>query len=235
MSVEILTGNIFTSKCQTLVNTINCEGVMGAGIALECRLRYPSMFKRYKELCNRRMLKPGVLWLYKASLAFFDINEKWILNFPTKIHWRNPSQLEWIVLGLDKFMSVYREKGISSIAFPVLGSLNGGLNPQEVISIMTEKLEACEIPVEIYQYQADAPDDLFEQFKCLFMNTDVADIAKVSGMRMDMIKRIKEAIGSLTIHQLNQLARFDGIGAKTLEKAFGIMRLAIPKQMELQL
>ena len=235
MSVEVLTGNIFTSKCQTLVNTINCVGVMGAGIALECRLRYPSMFTRYKELCNQRMLKPGVLWLYKASLALFDINEKWILNFPTKIHWHNPSQMEWIVLGLDKFMSVYREKGISSIAFPVLGSLNGGLNPHEVISIMTEKLEACEIPVEIYQYQADAPDDLFEHFKLLFMNTDAADIAKVCGMRMDMIKRIKDAIGGLTIHQLNQLAKFDGIGAKTLEKAFGIMRLDIPKQMELQL
>ena len=71
MTVKILTGNIWNSKAQTIVNTVNCEGVMGAGIALECRLRYPTMFERYKELCDTNLLQPGLLWLYKGMIDGF--------------------------------------------------------------------------------------------------------------------------------------------------------------------
>ena len=81
MSIKIISGNIFTSKCQTIVNTINCVGVMGAGIALECRLRYPEMYKKYVELCENREISIGILWLYKSE-------DRWILNFPTKKHWK---------------------------------------------------------------------------------------------------------------------------------------------------
>ena len=88
MTIRIITGNIWNSKAQTIVNTVNCEGVMGAGIALECRLRFPEMFNKYKEVCEKGLLKPGLLLLYKSD-------ERWILNFPTKTSWKLPIEESW--------------------------------------------------------------------------------------------------------------------------------------------
>ena len=82
--------NIFNSKCQTLVNTINCVGVMGKGLALEMKNRFPTMFEKYKDLCNKQLIDVGKLWLYK------DFNGTWILNFPTKKHWKLNSEYEYI-------------------------------------------------------------------------------------------------------------------------------------------
>lgn len=85
MAIKIIKGNIFTSNCQTLVNAVNCVGVMGAGIALECRLRYFEMYNRYVALCEENKIEIGLLWIYKSPV-------KWILNFPTKKHWKYPSK-----------------------------------------------------------------------------------------------------------------------------------------------
>lgn len=137
-------GDLFNSQCQTLVNTVNCVGVMGKGIALSFKQRYPDMFKRYQEICRQQLLNVGKLWLWKGDIH-------WVLNFPTKIHWRNPSQIEWIERGLDKFVETYHDKGITSIAFPALGCNNGGLSKEVVIPIMEEKLRQCtDIDIEIY-------------------------------------------------------------------------------------
>lgn len=129
---------IFESSAQTLVNTINCVGVMGKGLALEFKNRYPAMFDKYKSFCDKGVFKPGVLWIYKAE------DGKWILNFPTKIDWKNPSEMSYIEEGLTKFVEIWKEKGITSIAFPLLGCNNGGLNPDEVIPLMEKYLNQCE-------------------------------------------------------------------------------------------
>jgi O-acetyl-ADP-ribose deacetylase (regulator of RNase III) len=224
MSVEIKRGNIFTSQAQTLVNTVNCVGVMGAGIALECRLRYPHMFEVYQGYCTKGEMTPGKLSLYKGSRKNNgDIDDKWVLNFPTKVHWKFPSKMEWIVQGLDKFVAVYQAKGITSIAFPVLGSLNGGLNSDDVLDVMQKKLSVCEIPIEIYQYQADAPDDLYNDFKAYFQ-THADTIGEETGIRRDRLAKVSAALESPEICQLNQLAKVKGIGVVTLEKVFSIMR-----------
>ncbi len=136
---------IFESPAQTLVNTINCVGVMGKGLALEFKNRYPAMFDKYKSFCDKGVFKPGVLWIYKAE------DGKWVLNFPTKIDWRNPSEMSYIEEGLKKFVEIWKEKGITSIAFPLLGCNNGGLNPDEVIPLMEKYLNQCEgLDVTIY-------------------------------------------------------------------------------------
>ena len=83
-----------------------------------------------------------------------------MLCFPTKKHWRFPSREEYLVSGLAKFMDTYREQRIESIAFPVLGSQNGGLDEARVIDLMREALQGCEIPVDIYRYDPKAKDDL---------------------------------------------------------------------------
>ena len=136
---------IFDSTAQTLVNTINCVGVMGKGLALEFKNRYPAMFDKYKSFCDKGVFKPGVLWIYKAE------DGKWILNFPTKVDWRNPSELSYIEEGLKKFVEIWKEKGITSIAFPLLGCTNGGLDPNIVIPLMEKYLNQCEgLDVTIY-------------------------------------------------------------------------------------
>ena len=135
--------NIFETNCSTIVNPVNCIGVMGKGLALEIKNKYPLVFDKYKEVCKRNMLKPGLLHIVKTEHVT-------ILNFPTKKHWKDNSQLQWIEDGLAKFVESYKERGIKSIAFPPLGCGNGGLDWREVKPLMVKYLDNLEIKIEIY-------------------------------------------------------------------------------------
>ena len=141
-------GNIFESSTQVLVNAFNTVGVMGKGIALTFKKLYPEMYKSYRTFCEHKQFQIGQLYLYKST-------NKWILNFPTKIHWRNPSKLEYIELGLKKFANSYKEKGINSIAFPTLGCGNGGLDFEKEVRPLMEKYLANLPDIDIYVYLHD--------------------------------------------------------------------------------
>jgi len=215
MSVDIISGNIFTSKCQVLVNTVNCVGVMGAGIALECRLRYPDMFQKYVQLCEEKKIDIGKLWIYKSP-------DRWILNFPTKKHWKFPSKKEYLRAGLDKFCQTYKERGIESIAFPLLGADKGGI-PQDVsLNIILSYLDDLDIQIEVYKYDPMAEDDLYDVVKKWLWEHDIDYIYNETKLRKDYILKVKNATKSSNIVQLNQLARVNGIGIKTLEKIFNL-------------
>ncbi len=138
--------SLFDSPAQTLVNTVNVVGVMGKGIALEFKERYPDMFKAYKKLCDNRTLDIGKLHLWRAS-------EHWVLNFPTKTTWRQPSKLEFIEAGLEAFQRSYKQMGIASISFPPLGCGNGNLDWREVRPLMERYLSKVEIPVYVHDRQ----------------------------------------------------------------------------------
>jgi len=211
--IKIIKGNIFSSNCQCIVNTINCIGVMGAGIAYECRLRYPQMFERYSELCKENLINIGILWLYKS-------NDKWILNFPTKYHWKYESKPDYLEKGLQKFLDTYKEKGITSIAFPLLGASNGGIPENVSIELMKKYLETCDIPVEIYYYDPEAYDDLFLRFKNLWNSIPEQELSKKSGLRIDFVKKVKVALENDSIRSLSRLLTVKGIGDVTLEKSF---------------
>lgn len=147
------TGDMFESKCQTLVNTVNCEGVMGTGLALQFKNIYPKMFNAYKEACKpgeyRCLEHGGDLWLY-TKLELFNTTK--ILCFATKEHWRNPSKIEWIERGLNEFIDMYAYWNITSIAWPKLGCTNGKLNWEtQVKPIMIKYLEPLPILCEIYE------------------------------------------------------------------------------------
>lgn len=217
MSVKVISGNIFTSNCQTLVNTINCVGVMGAGIALECRLRYPDMHEKYIKLCDSNQIDIGLLWIYKST-------NRWVLNFPTKKHWKYPSKKEYLHIGLDKFVNTYQEKGIESIAFPLLGADKGGIPQEESLSIMMSYLNKPSIDIEIYRYDQKAKDDLYDKTKEWLLSQDVNYISTITKLRKDYVVKIIDAIQSPNIVQLNQLALVQGIGIKTLEKIFNSTR-----------
>lgn len=144
-NIQIIEGDIFKSQCQTIVNPVNCVGVMGKGLALEFSKLYPTMFSLYKEHCKNGLLQIGILWLYKM-----EIDKRWILNFPTKTHWKQSSNIVDIEKGLDKFLQTYQDKGIKSIAFPLLGGGNGGLDKELILSLLQKKLSCCDILIEIY-------------------------------------------------------------------------------------
>ena len=151
--IEFKTGNLFNSECQTLVNTVNCVGVMGKGIALEFKKLYPKMFEYYKFACEpgeyRCLEYGGDLMLYTYTDLFAD---RKILCFATKEHWRNHSKIEWIERGLKRFIEDYKYWNITSIAFPKLGCNNGGLNwEKDVKPLMIKYLEPLDIICEIYE------------------------------------------------------------------------------------
>ncbi|MEZ4987154.1 MAG: macro domain-containing protein [Saprospiraceae bacterium] len=210
-------GNIFTSKAQTIVNTVNCVGVMGAGIAYECRLRYPEMFVRYSELCKNKQLSIGMLWLFKSP-------NKWILNFPTKNHWKYESKPEYLEKGLRKFLDTHKEKGITSIAFPLLGASNGGIPEAVSLEIMHKYLEKCDIEIEIYHYDPNAYDDLFADFKSIWLRHSEVELSKLSGLRLNFVQKISSALENDNIRSLSRLVSEKGIGDVTLEKAFNFIR-----------
>ena len=141
--MKVLIGNLFDSPCQCLVNTINCVGVMGKGVALEFKKRYPDNFKDYVSRCKRGEVKPGLPYFYQDK-------DRLILNFPTKDHWRMTSRLSDVATGLDWFVAHYKDFGVASVAFPPLGCGNGGLTWEEVGPLMYRKLK--DLPIEIEAY-----------------------------------------------------------------------------------
>ena len=136
---------VFNTNADCIVNTINCVSFMGKGLALEFALRYPELEKIYKEECNNNKIHTGCVY-------FYEINGQKIINFPTKYHFKYPSKIEWIEQGLKYFVNNYKKWGIKSIAFPLLGTSNGGLNQKEVEEIMVKYLSTIDIDVYIVLY-----------------------------------------------------------------------------------
>lgn len=211
--VTIVKGNLFTSKAQTLVNTVNTVGIMGAGIALEFRLRYPEMFEKYVELCKKKQISVGKLWLFKTS-------DRWILNFPTKMDWKDDSKIKYLEDGLQKFVDTYKEKGITSVAFPVLGSNLGNIPEEESIKIMQGYLSKCDIPVEIFRYDPDSPDDLYESLKNKFLSLSVDEIKEKAQIQKQFAEKLLEILSDDKIKNISSLTSVEGIGIRTLEKVF---------------
>jgi len=136
--VEYSHSNVFDVSAQTMVNTVNCFGVMGAGLALEFKARYPKMYEEYARLCRKQEVKVGHLCLHQADEKFK------IINFPTKKHWKYPSKIEWIETGLQYFLDNYQKWEIESVAFPKLGCDLGGLDWSDVDKIMNIYLSQIE-------------------------------------------------------------------------------------------
>lgn len=151
-------GNLFESKCSTIVNTVNCVGVMGKGIALEYKKRFPEMYLDYVRKCEEGKVKPGKPYYYR------NLDGTGVLNFPTKDHWRSPSRLSYVIDGLDWFVANYEKYSIDSIAFPPLGCGNGGLSWAVVGPIMYQKLKKLPIEVEIYAPFGTSQKELTEEF-----------------------------------------------------------------------
>ncbi|MFN7455478.1 MAG: macro domain-containing protein [Pseudobdellovibrionaceae bacterium] len=145
--VTFVKGDIFKSPAQVLTNTVNCVGVMGKGVALEFKNRYPKMFGDYKAKCDQGKVKPGQPYLWEDDVVQ-------ILNFPTKRNWRDNSLLQDIEDGLKYLAGSYEQMGIQSIAMPALGCGLGGLKWSEVQPLIVKHLGALpDLDVYVYEPQ----------------------------------------------------------------------------------
>ncbi len=142
--VDVKIGNILESKAQALINTVNCVGIMGKGIALEFKKMFPDMFDDYAKRCKTRQVKLGQPYLYRRLMP------PWIINFPTKDHWRSVARLEDIEQGMRYLLAHYKEWGIISLAVPPLGCGEGQLEWRIVGPTMYRYLKQMDIPVELY-------------------------------------------------------------------------------------
>ena len=187
--------SIFESPAQTVVNTVNCVGVMGKGIAAEFRKRYPDMYDEYRRICALKLLEPGKLWLWKAP-------DRWVLNFPTKQHWRNPSRIEWIESGLKKFVAEFDRRGITEISFPRLGCGNGGLDWEVVRPIMEKYLHALPIQIYVHDYEVNfgPPEHLVE-------HRGIRTLARID-------RSFEDFVGSLRQLVATREGRFHGLRSR---------------------
>jgi O-acetyl-ADP-ribose deacetylase (regulator of RNase III)/uncharacterized protein YwgA len=160
MAVEILIGDIINDDSQTLVNTVNCVGIMGKGIALEFKEKFPEMFEDYRKRCAKKEVMPGVPYLYKNYYG----SPVSIVNFPTKDHWRSASRIDDIKKGLDIFVNNYKKWNVRPVAFPPLGCGNGGLSWEDVGPLMYSKLSKLDIPVHIYAPYSTPKEQLKKSF-----------------------------------------------------------------------
>ena len=123
--IEYKTGDILAEQAEALVNTVNCVGVMGRGIALQFKRAFPENFKAYAARCKRNEMQPGRVFVFETGGM---LPPRYIINFPTKRHWRGKSRIEDVESGLISLVQEIRSLGIRSIAIPPLGSGLGGLN-----------------------------------------------------------------------------------------------------------
>lgn len=204
-------GTVFNTPAKVLVNTVNCFGVMGAGIALEFKLRYPEMFEDYVIKCEQKEMYVGKPKLFKYS------QDVWIMNFPTKNHWRNPSKMNYIEEGLKYFVQNYKKANINSIAFPKLGTSNGGLDWLEVKPMMEKYLREIDIDVYIcLDEKKEAEGIELKMVNELNKSTDEILVNEV-GLTKRQANIIKN---SMPVRRFWRLGKLKGIGEKTYEKLF---------------
>lgn len=209
--IQVKIGNIFDSNTETLVNTVNCVGVMGKGIAAEFKKQFPDMFVAYKKLCGAKLVKLGEPYLYR------DLLGNSIVNFPTKNHWRSPSRLGDIEAGLDHFINHYEEWEITSVAFPPLGCGNGGLEWVDVGPLMYEKLTVLKVPVELYAPYGTLKSQLTEQF----LKRNLASQDKI-GVYYERIRDEWLAILEV-VYQLSQQQYANPVGRTIFQKISYVM------------
>ncbi len=216
MTYREIRGNIFNSKAHAIVNTVNCVGIMGKGIALEFRRRYPKMFEQYQSICKKGELQPGQILFYEAENIL-------ILNFAIKRDWKQPSKIEWVESCLKEFVDSYQGRGIKSIAFPWVGAMNGRIPLDQIRTIMRDYLSnLSDIDIDVYDFDPDTSDPLFEKLKNMIelKNANINDLAKISGIQRRYMSTIVDLLQQEDIKSLTNLTESGAIGTTTVEKLY---------------
>jgi len=205
--IQFTHGNLLDANVDALVNTVNTVGVMGKGIALMFKERFPDNNKAYEAACKRKELTVGRMFVTEPM----ELNgPRWIINFPTKAHWRYPSKLQWIESGLQDLRHVIEQKGIKSIAIPPLGSGNGGLNWHDVrplIEVVLGNLSDVEVviyePTAAYQNVSKTTGvekltparaliaEVIRRYEVLGFDCSILEVQKLAWILTQVIHRLK--------------------------------------------
>lgn len=197
--IRYTTGDILRAEAEALVNTVNCVGVMGRGIALQFKRVFPANFKAYAAACKRQEVQPGRMFIFDTEALTLP---RYIINFPTKRHWRGKSRIEDIEAGLVALVNEVRVRGIRSVAIPPLGSGLGGLNWADVRPLIEKAF--CELPevdVQIFE-PVDAPADGRVNRSTEVPKMTAGRAALVALMRRYLSALLDPSISLLEIHKL---------------------------------
>lgn len=197
--IEYTSGNILFADVEALVNTVNCVGVMGRGIALQFKKAYPDNFKAYAAACKQDEVQPGRMFTFSTrELA----NPKYIINFPTKRHWRGKSRMQDIDAGLVDLVDTIRHHNIQSIAIPPLGSGLGGLEWNEVKPRIEAALQALpDVKVMVYEPKGAPASDT------MVHNREVPKMTAGRAALVELISRylnglLDPSVSLLEVHKL---------------------------------
>lgn len=197
--IEQTHGDILNADAEALVNSVNCVGVMGRGIALQFKKAFPENYNLYKDVCDKNLLHPGKMLVH--DMGRFE-NPRYIVNFPTKRHWKGKSRIEDIESGLEALIDVIKQYKIKSVAIPPLGSGLGGLNWQEV-RLLIEKAfhDLTDIHILLYEPKgAPVPQEMVIEKKVPKMTVGRASLLGL--VRRYLAAVMDPAVSLLEIHKL---------------------------------
>ncbi len=191
-------GNLLEADAEALVNTVNTVGVMGKGIALMFKEAFPANFLAYKAACARAEVQTGQMFVTRPADMY---GPRWLINFPTKQHWRNPSRMDWIVDGLQDLRAVIEAEGIRSIAIPPLGAGNGGLDWVDVRPVIERALAGLSA-VRITVFEPAA------QYQNVAKRSGTGELTPARAILAETIRRYCEFGMQCTLIEAQKLAWF---------------------------
>lgn len=201
-------GNLLEADAEALVNTVNTVGVMGKGVALMFKEAFPENFKAYEYACKEKQVRLGEMFVTEREDL---LGPKWIINFPTKAHWRYPSQMKWIEDGLADLARFLQEKKISSVAIPPLGSGNGGLDWCEVRERIEQVLGPLE-GVNIVVYEPTA------KYQNVAKRTGVENLTAPRALIAELVRRYSILGIECSLLEVQKLGYF-------LERSVDVLKL----------
>ncbi len=209
--IELTQGDILQADAEALVNTVNCVGVMGRGIALQFKKRFPENFRLYKAVCDKKELRPGKMFIYDLNRLY---NPRYIVNFPTKRHWKGKSRMEDIEAGLQTLVEEVRKRDIHSIAIPPLGCGLGGLRWADVRAKIEEAFQdLTDVRVLLYEPKGAPPAEKMVHSKKV-PNLTVGRAALLVLMRRYLAAVMDPFVTLLEIHKLMYFMQEAGEGLK---------------------
>jgi len=205
-------GDLLQETVDALVNTVNCVGIMGKGIALQFKMAFPKNFEAYEKACNKEEIKIGKVFVTESQELF---QPKYIINFPTKMHWKEKSKLEYIEKGMDDLIDKIKELKIKSIALPPLGCGNGGLNWQNVKRIMLQKLEKLTDVKVILFAPSSSP-----MAKAMKIGTEKPNMTPGRAALIGLLKNYKQVGYEITNLEIQKLMYFLQVAGEPLRLKF---------------
>jgi O-acetyl-ADP-ribose deacetylase (regulator of RNase III) len=198
--INVTRGNIIEADAEALVNTVNCEGVMGKGIALQFKKAFPENFKAYARACRAGEVRPGRMFVFATHAI---TNPKYIINFPTKRRWREKSRMEDIEAGLVALVDELRRLNVSSVAIPPLGCGLGGLDWREVRPRIERALAALPGMRVILFEPAGTPDA-----RHMPIRTKRPKLTLARALLLRLMQQYSEMAYRLTLLEIQKLAYF---------------------------